>query len=419
MTALPAGFLLPQSTLTEPWFQVFALVVGFNTLIYLGLTVAKFLPWPAQIHPSRVRDLAPFAGSEEPYMSMSSEASSRRVPEPFTLLRQDAARLTIPRAMVLIGAAMLVLALANLVAYENSTLQSIFAMISAFVFMASSQVLVRLNTQARTIIAVWTVLLVGAIGETSYYAASRDEPVILMNAVVLLIILAPISMSWAAGILGTVLGAAAVLASGWIIQSLSALPWILASAAAATAGLVLLQLRLTIIDRLAFEQLRANALASTDLLTGVFSRTGLLALAETIASTAAASNQLVHAVVCDIDDLHSVNQNYGMEFGDEVLQVTARALKQAIPKADLVARWDGDSFLALGVGPIAESTQLKDLVEQGIASSGLALGKRALSVTVLAAASAPADTSFEALVALASDGTASRAESGAGMCDER
>lgn len=103
-------------------------------------------------------------------MSMTSAASSRRVPEPFTLLRQDAARLTIPRAMVLIGAAMLVLALANLVAYENSTLQSIFAMISAFVFMASSQVLVRLNTQARTIIAVWTVLLVGAIGETSYYA---------------------------------------------------------------------------------------------------------------------------------------------------------------------------------------------------------------------------------------------------------
>jgi len=405
MSPVIAGLLLPQSTLSQPWFLTFALIVGFNTLIYLGLTVSKLIPWPPQVHPDRVRAILPSKASEESNVNKRSHAVSRELSEPFDVLRYDAARQTIPQAMVLIGAVMLVVAFANLLVYEeHSTVHSLGAMITAFVFIAVSQILVRRRLAAATIITIWTVFMVVIIGEISYYAADRNEPIILVNAVVLLIMLAPISMSWTAAILGSALAGAAVLTSGWIINSLSSLPWAMASASSVTAGLVLLQLRLTVIDRLGLAQLRANALASTDPLTGMFSRTGLLSLAETIASTAASAGLPVHAVVCDIRDLNTVNHNYGMEYGDEALRVTAKALTQAVPQADLVARWDGDSFLALGVGSIADSHELKRSVERGIANSGITLGKQALSVTVQSVERSPDDTSFEELVRLASMG---------------
>ena len=193
-----------------------------------------------------------------------------------------------------------------------------------------------------------------------------------------------------------------------MIDSLSPLPWIVASGAAVVAGLVLLQMRMTVIDRLSLAQMRANALASTDPLTGLFSRTGLLSLAETIASTALASGQPVHAVLCDIRGLDAVNRDYTMEFGDELLQVTGRALKASVPAADLIARWDGDSFLALGVGPIGDSAELTSQVEQAITRSGVTLGKRPLGVSLHAVAGSPSEATFEQLVAAATAGVAAQ-----------
>ncbi|MDP2287537.1 MAG: GGDEF domain-containing protein [Actinomycetota bacterium] len=399
MIGIQAGLLLPQSTLSQPWFLVFALVVGFNTLIYLGLTVSKLVPWPPQIHPSRVRAILPFASAQEPAVTRKTRASLHELHEPFVQLRHDAARQTIPQAMVLIGALMLVIALLNLLAYdEPSPRNSIGAMVTAFVLIATSQVLVRTSISASGIIAVWTVMITVVIIEVSYFAAVRNEPVVLVNAVVLLVMLPPMSMSWRAGLVGGALSATAVLVSGSVIDSLATLPWVVASLAALVAGLVLLQIRMTIIDRLSLSQMRANALASTDPLTGLFSRTGLLALAETIASTAAANGQQVHVLLCDIRGLDAINRAYGIEFGDEVVQVTGRAVKATLPAADLVSRWDGNSFLTLGVGAIGDPAELRAQIEQAIARSGVMLGKRAIAVTLGSAVASPGQSTFEELV---------------------
>jgi len=39
-----AGILLPSSVLNSGWFQALAAFVGFNTLIYAGLSLAKLFP---------------------------------------------------------------------------------------------------------------------------------------------------------------------------------------------------------------------------------------------------------------------------------------------------------------------------------------------------------------------------------------
>ena len=55
MTRAAGGIVLPESVLTSQWFILLATVVAFNTVVYLGLTLAKLIPLPKQFHPSRVR----------------------------------------------------------------------------------------------------------------------------------------------------------------------------------------------------------------------------------------------------------------------------------------------------------------------------------------------------------------------------
>ena len=38
------GILLPSSVLHTQWFAALAVFVGFNTLIYAGLSLAKLVP---------------------------------------------------------------------------------------------------------------------------------------------------------------------------------------------------------------------------------------------------------------------------------------------------------------------------------------------------------------------------------------
>lgn len=53
---LIAGILLPSSVLSTPWFTTLLAFVSLNTLVYVGLTLAKLARWPRQVHPARVRE---------------------------------------------------------------------------------------------------------------------------------------------------------------------------------------------------------------------------------------------------------------------------------------------------------------------------------------------------------------------------
>lgn len=49
------GGLMPERLLWSQPFRIFALVAGINSLVFLGLTFSKFIPWPRQIPPQRIR----------------------------------------------------------------------------------------------------------------------------------------------------------------------------------------------------------------------------------------------------------------------------------------------------------------------------------------------------------------------------
>jgi len=60
----------------------------------------------------------------------------------------------------------------------------------------------------------------------------------------------------------------------------------------------------------------------------------------------------------DIDGFKKVNDNFGHEFGDKVLQSVASRLQKAIPKGDFVARISGDEFVIIFHKPEQENFDL-------------------------------------------------------------
>lgn len=89
-----------------------------------------------------------------------------------------------------------------------------------------------------------------------------------------------------------------------------------------------------------------DQLASTDMLTGLFNRRHLIALAEDeLESTS--PNASTGLVLIDLDRFKQVNDLYGHGFGDAVLAEIARRIQSAMRDEDVVARWGGEEFLAL------------------------------------------------------------------------
>lgn len=317
-------------------------------------------------------------------------------------LRGAAAVQTIPLALSLAGALTVIVGLVNTALYLSQV--GISVLVGAgfgLVLIVIAQVLARTAVSARTMMWMWTILLVCLVAETSWRASVLDSAVVLAYAAIALTIIAPISLSWPTGITGAILGIIPIVIAGAEVSSVDTVSWAIAATTAALSSLVLLQLRLAGITSLAAQQRRAQTLASTDPLTGVFSRTGILALAPAVAQTAEQAGTDVGVVVCSVADLDAINADYGFGYGGEALSATARALRACVPGGTLVGRWGGDIFLALVGGEAPDAEALRTSIDEALARSGVALGKRPVHVRVGCASGRPGEITLEELVARA------------------
>lgn len=403
MSPLPTGFLLPDSVLVEPWFGVFSLFVAFNTVIYLGLTLAKFIPWPAQVHPRTVRTLI-HSDEEVTDMAVRKPWTWRDQTDPLQRMRAGTAAETIPLALGLVGTLTLVIGLINTLLYFSQVGPLVFIGAAyGLLLIVAAQVLSRAHLPDLVSVWTWTILMLVLVAETSWRAAVLDSAVVLTYAALALMTIAPISMTWPSGIVAAVVGLIPIGIAGAIVSLVDTLSWAIAATTAAIASLVLLQLRLTGITRLAVEQARAQTLATTDPITGAFSRTGLIALAPTFGQSAERAGTPVGVVMCDITHLDTLNADYGFDYGGEVLGATYRALRAALPAGTLVARWSGSGFLGLMNGTAPDADAVVTAVEDALVTSGVALGKRPIEVTAGCASGRPGEVTLEELVARATE----------------
>jgi diguanylate cyclase (GGDEF)-like protein len=95
---------------------------------------------------------------------------------------------------------------------------------------------------------------------------------------------------------------------------------------------------------------RAQTLARSDSLTGVFNRRAFLECLRTHLGLAERDGKPTTLAYVDLDDFKRINDSLGHEAGDEALRLVAVALRESIRHTDIVARLGGDEFGLLLVG---------------------------------------------------------------------
>lgn len=103
---------------------------------------------------------------------------------------------------------------------------------------------------------------------------------------------------------------------------------------------------------------RVEELSITDRLTGLYNRLKLDELFAQYLSIAKRHQALFSIILLDIDKFKSVNDTYGHQVGDSLLQEIAKLLKTNVRFEDAVGRWGGEEFLILLPNSNSEDARL-------------------------------------------------------------
>lgn len=102
------------------------------------------------------------------------------------------------------------------------------------------------------------------------------------------------------------------------------------------------------IKRLKKSKLLAEAEANYDLLCDVLSRRGWLKKAESLVEQQRHKGGMLGVLYIDLNKFKQVNDVYGHNVGDKVLQVVAKIIRHQIRDIDALGRIGGDEFVVLG-----------------------------------------------------------------------
>jgi len=88
-------------------------------------------------------------------------------------------------------------------------------------------------------------------------------------------------------------------------------------------------------------------LATVDFLTQLLTRRAMYQALESEISRCERGGPCFALMLVDVDHFKSVNDTFGHQMGDRVLQHIAQTLKGALRRQDVIGRWGGEEFLAM------------------------------------------------------------------------
>ncbi|NDV25908.1 GGDEF domain-containing protein [Desulfovibrio sp. JC010] len=88
-------------------------------------------------------------------------------------------------------------------------------------------------------------------------------------------------------------------------------------------------------------------LSSVDKLTGLANRLRLDEVFNYEVGKAQRHGSSFSILLLDLDRFKNINDNFGNDIGDKVLQETAQLLKENLRKTDTIGRWSGEEFLII------------------------------------------------------------------------
>ncbi len=94
-----------------------------------------------------------------------------------------------------------------------------------------------------------------------------------------------------------------------------------------------------------------TAVSMTDELTGLPNRRWVFSTLPKLFASAAAEQRSVLVAFVDLDGFKAINDSYGHESGDRLLQSIAQRLRELMGPEDIIGRLGGDEFIVATMGP--------------------------------------------------------------------
>lgn len=147
----------------------------------------------------------------------------------------------------------------------------------------------------------------------------------------------------------------------------------------------------------------AEQLARTDSLTALLNRRAFIADAAALWSTAVCHGRPMSAMLLDIDHFKNINDRFGHDCGDRVLQRVAQLLSKSCREGDILARWGGEEFvLLLPETDLAQACAFGERIRSDIERCRLAVDFQDAALTVsLGVAQLQSETTLNELVGAA------------------
>jgi diguanylate cyclase (GGDEF)-like protein len=129
------------------------------------------------------------------------------------------------------------------------------------------------------------------------------------------------------------------------------------------------------------EQLRIQA--THDSLTGLFNRMAILEALDRESTRCRREKKPLGIIMADLDHFKLINDTYGHQAGDAVLQETARRMSASLRAYDSVGRYGGEEFLMVVPGSdLVPAAELAERLRQGVAAQPVSVDGATIAVTL-------------------------------------
>ena len=150
------------------------------------------------------------------------------------------------------------------------------------------------------------------------------------------------------------------------------------------------------VDSIATRPMELEEETRRDPLTGVYNRVYLEQFLEHEFEHAARHKWPLSVAFADLDDFKNINESFGPQAGDRVLQATARILRGNTRETDLIARYGGEEFILVLPATDAQTAHaICERIVMAFRNTGHVMGSERAHVTVsIGCATQDAQTHF-------------------------
>jgi diguanylate cyclase (GGDEF)-like protein len=230
-------------------------------------------------------------------------------------------------------------------------------------------------------IAIETWVMIGFITWVLMHTGGLDSP--LVNLYLLVVITTALTLGKAATLLQMALIAACYL---WLAKpdGTSPLSVYVAGLAAQLAPMLLVAYITTMLSSdIRRALIHIKTLSETDELTGVLNMRAFTVVAERISRQSARYSHPYTILMIDSDSLKIVNDKFGHEAGNRLLQLMVQCIQTQLRETDILARYGGDEFVLLLPETTAVGAEILGVrIRQRIESAVLATRESPISSTV-------------------------------------